>query len=130
MYSRYGGTFFGLDNLKFPGKLDWVLDAIHYPIFDSELYPTIIEKAAILGWKIGAEHVFHDGNKRTSTYSVLFFLRSNGFDLNATNSELFDIALKLSTSKKSNFSLDDYKIWLENHIVIKRGNNPFNLLMV
>jgi len=130
MYSRYGGEFFGVDNLKYPGKLNWVLDAIQYPIFNTDLYPTIVEKAAILGWKICAEHIFHDGNKRTSTFSVLFFLRSNGFDINATKFELFDVAMKLATSNNSKFTLEDYITWIDNHIVIKPRKYHFNFLII
>jgi death on curing protein len=116
MISRYGGLYLGEDNLKFFGSLDWVLDAIQYPIFGKEIYPTIIEKAAIIGWIICEGHVFHDGNKRTGTMAVLLFLKSNGVILHASKQELLQIAEKLATSKKENFTFEDYISWLENHV--------------
>jgi len=119
MISRYGGDFLGEDNLIFSGSLDWVLDAIQYPIFGKELYPTSVEKAAQLGWIICEGHIFHDGNKRTGTMAVLLFLRSNRFDLNASKEELVDIAEKLATSKEKGFTIEDYISWLNDHIIFR-----------
>jgi death-on-curing protein len=127
MITKYSGLYLGENNLKFPEILDWVLDCIQYPIFDTDMYPTIVDKAARLGWAIGAEHVFHDGNKRTSTVAVLSFLRMNGFDYNASRDELIEIALKVATNKEVGFTLDDYGKWLDSHIVL-RGTKSSNFI--
>jgi len=66
MIQSFGGVFFEGDrNLANSGSLEFVLAEIQGPLFDTELHPSIIEKAAAIGWRIIAGHVFHDGNKRT-----------------------------------------------------------------
>ena len=47
-----GGFDDGGANLKNSGSLEWVLDAIQYPLFGVDNYPGIAEKAAILAWII------------------------------------------------------------------------------
>jgi death on curing protein len=117
LINRYGGLHNGLDNLKNPGALEWVLDAIQYPLFGYDCYPEIWNKVGILSWQINAGHVFHDGNKRTSIFAMLQFLRVNAFQLNATTNELHSIAQIVATNKDNNFHLDDYFDWLMSRII-------------
>jgi len=116
-----GGEFTEPDNLIFPEKLDWVLDAIQYPIFDTEIYPSILEKAAILSWKINQGHVFYDGNKRTSTFMLQIFLRSNGFDLDISDEEFVELALNVATSQDTKYSFESYVDYLSSRLIIFRG---------
>lgn len=116
MISKYGGLFLGENNLKNPGSLDWVLEAIQYPIFGIDQYPTIISKAAQLGWIINEGHVFHDGNKRTSSMSVLLFLVANDVLLKASTSEFLDISERIATCQTCGFTIEDYVKWIREHI--------------
>lgn len=59
-----------------------MLEAIQYPIFQRELYPTLHEKAAALCWFIIKDHIFFDGNKRTGILSSIIFLEANGYGFN------------------------------------------------
>lgn len=63
-----------------------------------ELYPTVIEKAAILGYSIISNHPFVDGNKRTGQHVMEVFLNLNGYKLNSTIDE--DEAAILSCGKQ------------------------------
>ena len=119
LIKNYGGYFEGEDNLENPSSLDWVLEAIQYPIFGYDKYPSISKKAAVLGWIINTGHVFYDGNKRTSTMAILIFLSANGFALNSSKEELIQIAERISKYKETNFSLDEYTLWIEERIVLK-----------
>jgi death-on-curing protein len=66
MIESFGGIFFSGDrNLANPGSLEHALEEIQTTLFDQELYPTLFEKAAVIGWRIIAGYIFHDGNKRT-----------------------------------------------------------------
>ena len=43
----------------------------------ADLYPTLLEKAARLGYGLINNHPFIDGNKRTGTHAMLVFLGVN-----------------------------------------------------
>jgi prophage maintenance system killer protein len=59
LIQEFGGIFFeGDDNLANAGSLEHVLAAIDGTLFGKELYTTICEKAAAIGWRIIAGHVF------------------------------------------------------------------------
>ncbi|MDW7712499.1 MAG: type II toxin-antitoxin system death-on-curing family toxin [Deferrisomatales bacterium] len=57
----------------------------------ADLYPTVIEKAAALGFSIVRNHPFVDGNKRTGHASMEVFLLLNGFELDASVDEQEDV---------------------------------------
>ncbi len=46
--------------------------------FGQAAYPTLFDKAAALLHAVAAHHLFYDGNKRTATAAVIWFLRANG----------------------------------------------------
>src|SRR3954470_18112781 len=48
-----------------------------------DLYPTLAEKAAALGFSLTKNHGFVDGNKRTAAGTVEMFLLRNGFEIDA-----------------------------------------------
>jgi death on curing protein len=84
------------NNLRNSGSLEWVLEAIQYPLFGVDPYPTFAEKAAILAWIIIDSHVFHDGNKITGMSVLDIFIRQNYYQLNASNDEIVEVALKIA----------------------------------
>lgn len=93
---RTGGSYFGPDNLKERGSLEWVLDAVRYPLFGADRYATLAERAARLSWTIITGHVFWDGNKRTGMTSLHLFMRLNGCRLAVTNDDIVDIACRIA----------------------------------
>jgi len=119
MIKFYGGSFWGKNNLNNPGSLDWVLEAIQYPIFGNDQYPSFVEKAAILSWIINEGHVFYDGNKRTSQMCLLLFVKANGYKLIASNDELLNISLLIATNKTNKFFYKDYVQWLKERVSTK-----------
>ncbi len=122
LINLYGGFHNRLDNLKNPGSLKWVLDAIQYPLFDIQLYPIFVDKAAILSWTINEGHVFHDGNKRTSIFILLHFIRINNFVINSSNTELYEISKIIASCKQNNFTFKNYVEWLEKRVQQKKTN--------
>jgi hypothetical protein len=56
--TQYQGLFVPPLNLKEEGALRWVLDAIQYPLFGVDPYPTLIDKATVLIWTITADMYF------------------------------------------------------------------------
>lgn len=109
MISRFGGAYFGSNrNLVNPGSLEHVLEEIQGSFFGQEPYPTIIEKAAVLGWRIIARHVFYDGNKRTGMEACRLLLDINGWGM-AIDHETVDIALQIAQGQCSE---SDFAQWL------------------
>jgi len=108
----FGGFYAEPDNLKNRNSLEWVLEAIQYPLFGQDRYPSIEHKAALLGWVIIAEHVFFDGNKRTGISAIKIFLRMNGYDLQASHDEWIDIALKIASPEQGGTSVSDLASWI------------------
>lgn len=53
-----------------------------------DLYPTVIEKAARLGFGIAQAQAFIDGNKRLAFIAMLTFLTSHGYELFCTDKEV------------------------------------------
>jgi death-on-curing protein len=65
--------------------------------FDAkDLYPTIVEKAAALGFSLIRNHPFVDGNKRTGHAAMEVFLLLNGYEINASVDEQERIILQLA----------------------------------
>jgi death-on-curing protein len=61
-----------------------------------ELYPTLGEKAAALGFSLIQGHPFIDGNKRVGHAAMEVFLVLNGFELRASVDEQEAIVLALA----------------------------------
>ena len=112
MIQSFGGIFFEGDrNLANPGSLEFVLAEIQGTLFDQELHPSIIEKAAAIGWRIIAGHIFHDGNKRTGLEACRMFLDLNGYILHIDR-EAVAMALKIATGEVDQ---PQFVHWIEQH---------------
>lgn len=66
---------------------------------DTEFYPDIFAKAAVLMDGLTRNHAFIDGNKRIRISTAVLFLQVNGCRLTATNSELEEFTLRVTTMK-------------------------------
>jgi len=117
--------FSGQDNLRNLGSLEWVLEAIQYPLYGVHLYPTLAEKAATLAWVIIAEHVFNDGCKRTGMSALEALVESGGFRLNAEDDEIIDIALRVAEAGSgSGFTRGDLVRWVRDRLSLKERTAP------
>ena len=96
------------------------MDAIQYPLFNQELYPTIVEKAAVLSWAISANYVFFDGNNRTAGSVLLILLAVNGYQLNSTHDELVAIMMEISADENNEYTLQQYTEWLRGRLALGR----------
>jgi death-on-curing protein len=109
MILHFGGVYFEGDrNLANPGSLRHVLEEIQGSLFGYEPYPTVIEKAAVLGWRIIAGHVFHDGNKRTGMEACRLFLELNGYEM-AIDRDVVEKALQIANGQ---IALAEFTHWL------------------
>ena len=83
-------------------------------ISGEELYPTIFIKSAFYMRTINGEHVFLDGNKRTSIILVNEFLRKNGyiFEPPQEGEELEKFVIHVAENL---LDLKQISIWIEKH---------------
>ena len=103
----------GSDGIRDEGLLD---SAILNPFqsFDGkELYPSVLEKAARLGFGLIQNHAFVDGNKRIGAHAMLVFLALNGYVFSYTQKELTEIVLSVAAGEKDH---DDLLFWLQSHL--------------
>jgi len=113
-----GGEFFEPENLLNQGSLEWVLEAIRYPLFGVIRYPSLAEKAAWLAWIIIRGHVFWDGNKRTGMSALEAMLRLNDYWLDAMDDEIEEVALRIAGSE-GDYSYEEFVEWVRSKIVLK-----------
>lgn len=76
--------------------------AINAPLqsYDNiELFPSIQQKGARLGYGIIMNHPFVDGNKRTGAHAMLVFLAINGIELCFDDDELVNTVLNVAAGK-------------------------------
>jgi death-on-curing protein len=74
-----------------------------------ELYPTIVEKAAALGFALVQGHAFIDGNKRIGHAAMEVFLMLNGFEMNESVDEQERVILSVASGAMSR---DEFTTWL------------------
>jgi len=100
------------------GKLESSIAQPFQEIEDKDLYPTLIDKAAILYYLCIKNHPFEDGNKRMGIFALILFLSKNGYWLNTTNEKLFDITVRTASSRtdEMNIVLDEIRLFLKESI--------------
>jgi len=89
----------GMAGIRDVKSLDSALQSIYQTFDGSELYPTIIEKAARLGYSLNASHPFVDGNKRIAMHMIALFLRFHEIPYLPSNEEVIRVGLSLANNK-------------------------------
>jgi death-on-curing protein len=78
-----------------------------------DLYPTLVDKAAALGFSIVMNHPFVDGNKRTGHAAMETFLVLNGLEISASVDEQEQVILALASG---NSGRESFVEWLKQQI--------------
>ncbi len=90
--------------------------AAPFQTFDGiELFPSLYQKAARLGYGLASNHAFIDGNKWIGAHVMLVFLALNGIELDYEQNELSDLFLEIADGS-SGYS--DTLLWVVQHIII------------
>lgn len=79
-----------------------------------ELYPTLVDKAAALGYSLIQNHPFLDGNKRTGHAAMEVFLRLNGFEIQSSVDEQESVILQAASGE---LNREAFTVWLRDHVV-------------
>ena len=80
---------------------------------DAELYPTLVAKAAALGFSLIQGHPFVDGNKRIGHAAMEVFLFLNGLEIVAPTDEQEATVLAVAAGSLTREALTS---WLERHL--------------
>ena len=75
-----------------------------------DLYSSLEEKAAILGFSLIMNHPFVDGNKRIGHACMELFLILNGFEIDAPVDEQEKVILDVAGGK---YSKEKFLLWLK-----------------
>lgn len=103
----------GADGLRDEGLLESAINTPLQTFGGQELYPTVLEKAARLGYGLIHNHPFLDGNKRIGTHAMLVFLDINNITLSYEDDDLIATILRVASGE-----MDDSQLleWLKTHI--------------
>ena len=86
----------GSAELRDEGLLESAVEGAFQTFGGVELYPTIEEKGARLGFSLVSNHAFVDGNKRIGMLVMLTFLEVNGVHIEATNDDIAALGYALA----------------------------------
>ncbi len=102
----------GSDGLRDEGLLESALSAPFQSFGDTDVFPSLQQKAARLGYGLVKNHAFIDGNKRISAHAMLVFLALNKIELDYTQEELSEIFLQVAAGEAG---FEELLHWITSH---------------
>ena len=106
----FGGTM-GIRDL---GALESAIAQPRMTFGGEDLYPSIAEKTAALGYSIIKNHPFVDGNKRVGHAAMEIYLVLNGHEIKSSTAEQEDIILQVASGE---LKRDKFEEWLKVHLL-------------
>ena len=111
--AKYGGSY----GVRDAGLLQSVCSAPYQSVFGADLYPTVFDKAAKILFDFANYQIFLDGNKRTGLVAAHTFLEENGFSLDLTATEAYNLTMDIAVGKIPEWqAVSEY---IEEHSVMK-----------
>ena len=104
-------------------QLHYLVQIVGEKIGDTELFPTLAQKAAVYAHHIITRHIFLDGNKRTGMHCALLFFELNGFfHPDGIDDLIVELGLKIADGTIDDIEViaDHLQSWLEPQT---NGNN-------
>ncbi len=98
------------------GMLESAIAQPHMTFGGEELYPSLLDKAAALGFSLIMNHPFVDGNKRIGHAAMETFLVLNGLEISASVDEQEQIILALASG---DLEREQFVEWLKQHVVAR-----------
>ena len=97
-------------NVRDLDLLDSALESAFATFDGIELYPSIEEKGARIGFSLISNHAFVDGNKRIGMFVLLIFLEINGVRVSPSNEEVARVGLAVAAGE---MKYGDLLRWIE-----------------
>lgn len=114
LYGRVLVAGGGSSAIRDLGALESALAQPRATFDDVELYPTLVEKAAALGFSLIRNHPFVDGNKRIGHAALEVFLVLNGQQLDASVDAAERVILGVAAGT---IGRDEFAAWIRQHLV-------------
>ena len=103
----------GLAGVRDLGGLESALAQPQMTFGGQDLYPSLADKAAALGFSLVCNHAFVDGNKRVGHAAMETFLVLNGWELAADIDEQEQIILQMAAG---HLTREEFAIWVQSHM--------------
>lgn len=100
MHEQVLARFGGEKGIREEGLFDSAVTSPFQSFGGVDLYPTIEEKAARLGFCLIKNHCLIDGNKRTGAHAMLVLLALNGIKLNYTQEDLAETIIAVAAGEQ------------------------------
>ena len=97
-------------------QLRYLVEIVGQEFDNTELFPTLTQKAAVYAHHIIKDHLFSDGNKRTGMTCALWFLVLNGCSLHlGIDDSIFELGVKIANGTINDIEeiADHLQSWLE-----------------
>ncbi|MBQ7307824.1 MAG: type II toxin-antitoxin system death-on-curing family toxin [Clostridia bacterium] len=108
--SNSGGT----NGIRDINLLDSAVQSAFQTFGGFDLYPTIEEKGARLGYNLISNHAFLDGNKRIGILVMLCFFEINNINLNLTDDDIIYLGLGIADGS---INYENLLNFIKNHII-------------
>lgn len=117
LYERIHEQSGGTTGVRDLGALESALAQPRMTFGGEELYPTLVDKAATLGFSLINNHPFVDGNKRVGHAVMELFLILNGYEIEADVDEQEQLIVGVAAG---NIKREELEEWLSLHIVERK----------
>ena len=114
LHERIIETSGGSPGLRYSDGLESAIAQPQMTFEAVDLYPTLVWKAAALGYSLIMNHPFVDGNKRVGHAAMEVMLVLNGCELSADVDEQERIILAVASGAMSR---DEFASWLDAHVM-------------
>jgi death-on-curing protein len=106
-------SFGGTSGIRDEGLLDSALAQPQATFFGELLHPTIGEQAAAYLYHLAMNHPFIDGNKRTAFAVMDTFVTLNGYSLNLSQEQAYNLVIRVVQKE---ISKEELSAFLELHL--------------
>ena len=107
-------SFGGSQGVRDEGLLESALAQPQASFGGELLHPTIQDQAAAYFYHLAMNHPFIDGNKRTAFAAMDTFLRLNGYSLNLTDEQVYNLVMQVA---QGNMNKEELAAFLKEVIV-------------
>jgi len=114
LHSQLISLFGGTSGIRDLGSLEAAIAQPRMTFGGEDLYPSVAEKAAALGYSLIKNHPFVDGNKRVGHAAMEVFLVLNGFEIQSSTDEQEQVILQVASGEKKREEFED---WVKSHLV-------------
>ena len=105
----------GSDGIRDQAALESALAQPEMSFDGQDLYPTILEKAAAMGFSLINNHPFIDGNKRIGHAAMEVTLLLNGYEIKVDVDEQEKVILSVASGEMQR---EPFVVWMREHVTL------------